>query len=130
MPLQILAQRDQGRTQAKRRALMVAVNPFDLLRQRYQPFQFGAVGVMIAAQYMVNQRRGGVGRIVACRSDQRLQICHECFGQQTGLQRRFAQRDIAAAAKTDAFAAEQFRRSGQVCGNRAYSHFGGKSGHV
>lgn len=85
---------------------MVAMDHFDPLGQRDQPFQLGPVGLVVAGQDMIDQRAGFLRRVLGSGVDQALQAGGQIGQRQARLVGGLGEAGLAAAAEADAMAAE------------------------
>jgi hypothetical protein len=110
---EVVLKRDQRLREAGRRRRVATVHTLYFLCEGDQEGEFRPVGRMIPCEKMGDQRQGFFRRISSGCLNECIEFGKQRCGRQPCLFGGFRERDIAAAAKADAVAAEDFGRAGQ-----------------
>lgn len=119
MGKKVLLELDQRVSQAEWRGAMRAVDVLHLLRKRDQPFQIGAVRLVITLQNMRDKLAGRIRSFTSCSKLQRLKPGEQMSGLYAGIRSRLRKRYVAATTKSDTGLPEEFRGAGKLARNRS-----------
>ncbi len=103
----------------KWRGAMSTVDVLHLLGKRDQPFQIGAVGLVITLQNMSDKLVCSIRSLASCGKLQRLKPIEQISGLYAGIRGRLRKRYIATTAKSDIVLSEEFRGTGKLARNHS-----------
>ncbi len=115
----VILEVDQGVCKAQWRRAMRAVDVLHLLRKRDQPFQVGAVRLVITLQNMSDKLARTVRGVAPCGKLQRLEPCKQISGLHADIRSRFRKRYVAATAKSDTVLPEEFCSTRKLARNHS-----------